>query len=453
MKKSANESKPSNEFLSGNELNFTQVPKSLIDEIRAGNCVAFVGAGFTAPAIPVWSDLLKKISQHPDVSEDTRQNVTSFLDPNDNPHELLKEEAAAQLLETALDSDLPRVISEIIKTDDQTKVEEIQSRIYSLERIPFRAILTTNFDSFLTGDKIGPKSYGKVLREETTDWVSSTDWDSGKSQTPIINLHGRVNGDQYGQYEEIVLSKSAYRRLLFERSDYENFLKALLATRTVLFLGYSFSDSYLNLLRTEIFTLFDNNPEPRPTAFAVMNDLSQPAAEYLHMHEGIYPITYASTSVGTENEDHSKFDAILTEIANRAGVEGTLSEIHTRKRILWLDPKPRNNTYAVDVLSSTSGGPTIEYVGKLIDAIDMLTDPSLPEFDLVISHWGYDNHVGENLLKQIRNLDVAVPVIIFASGFCTEVNRPTALSLGAFDYVSSFEGLFSTLKRLFNHDQ
>jgi CheY-like chemotaxis protein len=107
----------------------------------------------------------------------------------------------------------------------------------------------------------------------------------------------------------------------------------------------------------------------------------------------------------------------------------------------------------VEVLSETSIGPSIEHVDTLREAMDMLTDPSLPEFDLVISHWGYNNHVGENLLKQIRNLDVAVPVIIFASGFRTEVNRPTALSLGAFDYVSSFEGLFSALNRLFIHDQ
>ena len=283
--------------------------------------------------------------------------------------------------------------------------------------------------------------------------MNSTDWDLGQSKTPIINLHGRVNGGQSGQDDKIVLSKSAYRQLLFERSDYANFLKALLATRTVLFLGYSFSDSYLNLLRTEIFSLFDNKPEPLPTAFAVMNDLSQSAAEYLRLHEGIYPITYSSTSGRTEKENHSEFDSILTEIANRAGVEGTISEIHTRKRILWLDPEQRNNTYAVEVLSETSNGPSIEHVDTLREAMDMLTDASLPEFDLVISHWGYNNHVGENLLKQIRNLEVAVPVIIFASGFHTEVNRPTALSLGAFDYVSSFEGLFSALNRLFIHDQ
>jgi hypothetical protein len=92
---------------------------------------------------------------YPSVSEDIREDVTSFLDPNDNPHELLKEEAADQLLENELLSDLPRVISEIIKTDDQTKLGEIQSRIDSLERIPLRAILTTNFDLFLAGGKIG----------------------------------------------------------------------------------------------------------------------------------------------------------------------------------------------------------------------------------------------------------------------------------------------------------
>ena len=40
----------------------TEVPARLIDEITAGNCVAFVGAGFSAPVVPQWKQLILALS-------------------------------------------------------------------------------------------------------------------------------------------------------------------------------------------------------------------------------------------------------------------------------------------------------------------------------------------------------------------------------------------------------
>ena len=51
----------------------------LIEEIRSGNCVAFVGAGFAAPAVPNWDDLLRRISDKDGVPEETKKRVDSLL--------------------------------------------------------------------------------------------------------------------------------------------------------------------------------------------------------------------------------------------------------------------------------------------------------------------------------------------------------------------------------------
>ncbi|MCJ7781264.1 MAG: hypothetical protein MUQ27_10615 [Acidimicrobiia bacterium] len=40
----------------------TSIPKHLVKEIHAGNCVAFVGAGFSAAGVPAWAELLSAIA-------------------------------------------------------------------------------------------------------------------------------------------------------------------------------------------------------------------------------------------------------------------------------------------------------------------------------------------------------------------------------------------------------
>ena len=57
-----------------------QIPDTLVKEIRSGNCVAFVGAGFSAPAVPPWDDLLKRICEEGPVCESTRKRVTDLLE-------------------------------------------------------------------------------------------------------------------------------------------------------------------------------------------------------------------------------------------------------------------------------------------------------------------------------------------------------------------------------------
>ena len=51
------------------------IDDQLIEEILLGNCVAFVGAGFAAPAVPNWDDLLRRISDKDEVGEETKKRV------------------------------------------------------------------------------------------------------------------------------------------------------------------------------------------------------------------------------------------------------------------------------------------------------------------------------------------------------------------------------------------
>ena len=53
----------------------THVPTPLITEIHAGNCVAFVGAGFPATVIPPWGKLLSELVRSS--TTDIQNHVTS----------------------------------------------------------------------------------------------------------------------------------------------------------------------------------------------------------------------------------------------------------------------------------------------------------------------------------------------------------------------------------------
>ena len=39
-----------------------EIPQPLVDAVLGGRCVAFVGAGFSAPVVPTWADLLRGIA-------------------------------------------------------------------------------------------------------------------------------------------------------------------------------------------------------------------------------------------------------------------------------------------------------------------------------------------------------------------------------------------------------
>ncbi len=56
-------------------------------------------------------------------------------------------------------------------------------------------------------------------------------------KTPILKVHGSVNDPS-----SIILSHGGYKRLLHETVGYKNFMLSLMATNTILYMGFSFND-------------------------------------------------------------------------------------------------------------------------------------------------------------------------------------------------------------------
>ncbi len=51
--------------------------------------------------------------------------------------------------------------------------------------------------------------------------------------------------------KSVVFTRQGYRSLLYHIPEYVTFLRCLMASTTILYLGFSFTDAYLNEIRSE----------------------------------------------------------------------------------------------------------------------------------------------------------------------------------------------------------
>ena len=70
-------------------------------------------------------------------------------------------------------------------------------------------------------------------------------WSKEQRVAPVLQIHGSVK-----KASTIVLSREGYRRLLHSAPYYQDFLKSIVLSRTILYMGYSFTDEYLNEVDT-----------------------------------------------------------------------------------------------------------------------------------------------------------------------------------------------------------
>ena len=150
--------------------------------------------------------------------------------------------------------------------------EAMQHRLSWLGGIPFSAIVTTNYDNLLRGPTPEHEDFGqtaaRILR--TRDPLRLAKLAFGNEVgVPVVKLHGCVEDPRF----HLVCTREGYRQLLHSSPHYSTFIRTLLATHTVLYLGFSFTDSYLNELRSEIMALYGSAGSSPPLAYAIMADV------------------------------------------------------------------------------------------------------------------------------------------------------------------------------------
>ena len=408
-----------------------EIPQHLLDQIAAGRCVAFVGAGFAAPAVPAWKVLLEKLAERAGLDPDTGAWLEALIS-HGGSRDL---EAAAQVLQVAMGPAFDLALADVLI--EEGAEERIGERKRLLAGIPFDAILTTNFDLFLHGEVPGPNAYQRVLRDPPHRWWEPRFWD-GTRGAPIVKLHGEVGpvGDA------VVFTQRDYRERLYSSSAYTTFLRSLFATSTVLFIGVSFTDAYLNELRSEVLAMLDHDSADEPVAYAILSDVQPHQARYLRSHEGLGAIGF-DTAGGT---DWSGFEQILHAIHDATNPRAQLGRAIAGRTILWCDPEADDTAEGARLLADAArdaGGSTRVVAHRTVDGV--VAALRADGADLVIVDWP----VGETVLTALRAENLRAPVVVFARAAALQpADRRLALSLGATETISEWPDLFREIERV-----
>lgn len=441
--------------MAGARVDRPHIPDGLIREIEEGRCVAFVGAGFAAPAVPGWKDLLTALlEKEPKPDSQRREWVEALLKADWPASRDL--EAAAQVLQDHHGEAFHARLAQVVLSEYEA--EKIADRRRWLDGIPFDAVLTTNFDPSMDGLLPGSEAYATILRSDVQPWMDRVELDAPTQlvRTPIMQLHGRTSSP-----DGVVFTTQDYRRLVHTTPGYTTFLRAVFATRTVLFLGVSFTDAYLNELRSEILSVLGSKGD-RPIAYAVLEDVSEVQAQHMREHDGIEVLPYEVLPEAPDVNRWVGFDRYLKELHRRTSPQAILGRAIEGRRILWVDKNPENNMEGLPMLreaATVAGGrTTIEEVRTPSAALSYLDGRAEEDggslgdrVDVIITHWGETDGsdggpAGVELLRLLRRREQAPPVVVFSRDVAGR--REEALRRGATEYTWNWPDLFAELVRL-----
>ena len=242
-------------LLTPEELDTNEKGKTeLINAIKNNETILFVGAGLSQPICPSWQGLISKL-------EDLAKRIDTSFKPNEN----LRKKSLLQYVDSIKqfikdkEGDLNKYYNELRRI---FKKEDCEDKHRKLFKIPFLGFITTNYDLILE----------KALRESDQNNISMKYWftlakDSGPPDVSdfFLSLNNSLSMEKkiahiHGVYDDpsnIILSLEDY--LINYGYDangvpkiaptlHYKFLWSLLATRRVIFIGFSMNDDYINLM-------------------------------------------------------------------------------------------------------------------------------------------------------------------------------------------------------------
>lgn len=255
-----------------------KIPTPLIDAINSKKCILFAGAGASVDGkLPTWSqliaDLIDKLNEVGALEEGESEELENLMDNND----LLV--LAPFCLERLGNFEFANFLKD--KLDD-TKYVSRTHRI--LAKIPFRAAVTTNFDTFIETTR---EERSRVILPTTMEKLGAPGVEQVLNDSkifPIIKMHG-----SYEDIDSLILTHGDFRKVIFQRPKYREFLRRLFTESTLFFYGYSFTDPNVDFVLQEIMSLYEGMSPPH---YAVMPDPGKIKRQFLFRNYNIRVIPY-----------------------------------------------------------------------------------------------------------------------------------------------------------------
>ncbi|WP_068615380.1 SIR2 family protein [Paenibacillus tuaregi] len=242
----------------------------LIQSFKDKRVIPFIGAGFSKSCgFPSWYELIEHLLEHFDV--DT-------YDASDNI-DLLR---VAEYLKIINGNEIGPIRAEIERLFNRYSIDITESDLHlHLVSLGAPIIYTTNYDNLIenTYKELGLPYQQVVTTRDIVKSISNT-------STQIVKFHGSF------EYEKtIVLTESDYfNRLEFE-SPIDIKLRSDLIGRSILFMGYSFSDLNIRYIWYKLKNMMKTvNEFEKPKSFILLSE-SDKIMSTLFQNIGIIPIS------------------------------------------------------------------------------------------------------------------------------------------------------------------
>jgi hypothetical protein len=316
--------------------------KEMLKDNPSSSIIPFIGAGLSIygnpnERLPTWRQLIELLKE-------TAINLNLLNKLQLNAIQSLLEagyfQYAAEIITEAMpNAEIRRVFHESFITNTKTVPPAIQKLI----DIPWKLIITTNYDNFIENNW----KYGYIPILTSNDLKDVIYLAGGNNQKPhLLKIHGTID-----RLDTWIFTDSQYDKLVVNNSAYSDFLKILLS-RSILFIGFGLKDRDFNPLLEEMLA---NYPSGFGNHFALIDNKNKILPHVQQMIQaGIQPIYYESDSNKYLEKDcgHGEVISFIEELMAE---ENKISELSKEISVNYLmEPVADVNQEEIKIVISNS---------------------------------------------------------------------------------------------------
>ncbi len=233
------------------------IPEELITHLKKDNCSLFVGAGLSvASGLPTWEIMLGElIHEMGKLPFDTDSQKKDYEKMMKDPNKYL-------MIAEDLKGTLGKSFNEYLERrfGDSKLKPNVNHEI--IAQINFQFIITTNYDQLLEKAFAFTTHYlPAVLTNTSSRDIAYKIWNK---EFFIVKAHGDVNIRK----DEIVMTEKDYREIMFKNPGFQSALQVMFSTKSILFVGTSFSDPDFILIMRYLHTAYHGGG---PTHYILTN--------------------------------------------------------------------------------------------------------------------------------------------------------------------------------------
>jgi hypothetical protein len=286
-----------------------QIPNDLVSLVRERRVIPFVGAGFSGGlGLPGWAGLLKEVADDLGI-EDTDPRLDFKRLTEDASDDFLRVAEYLYLRAGSNIGPLRLSISHALAVDGPLCVSTPH---VELVNIGAPQVYTTNFDDAIerTYRELGQPMEVVALPRD----VAVAD----PHQTQIVKYHGDLRYD-----DTLVLTESQYWRRLDLESPMDLKFRSDLLGRSVLFMGYSFSDINIRVIWFKLMRMMEDVPESDRRPSYIVRFQPNTVLEALYKDVGLTTIVLDPESKAKTDADRtSLLGAFLSDLSAAASRNG-----------------------------------------------------------------------------------------------------------------------------------